>query len=363
MNRTYESLILQITTRCNLSCSYCFQRGKGRTEDMAVQTTRNAIEWLLEKKDHETVPKILFYGGEPLVRRDLIEDALCNYSKDIVSFEVITNGTLLTDNLIGLLGRREVRVVLSYDGNTSAQILRGGNISLIPNSILSHIAGELHSTVRITFTKETLHLLPDSIRFLHSLGFTRIGFVPAEQERWAIFDWDVIQRILTQIIEYWIDSIKRRSPIWLKPLGSYVLGLATNSTQFQYYMHPCFALQKSLAVSPGGYFFPCHRHLDIPSERLSHKPFHLDPDILTSTENDLAAHTGICRAAALLYGKGLASENTHFARNMYHYGAREFVRRIGIKKAKYLTQHVSMNDDGTSAIAMLLSMTMEADTE
>ena len=60
-------LTLHLTDRCNLACRYCYARHG--TNDMALETALSAIA---ECTDGEENCGIIFFGGEPLLREELI---------------------------------------------------------------------------------------------------------------------------------------------------------------------------------------------------------------------------------------------------------------------------------------------------
>ena len=64
-------LTLHLTDRCNLACRYCYaQHG---TSDMTLETALAAVD---ECTRGEENPGIIFFGGEPLLREDLIFDVI-----------------------------------------------------------------------------------------------------------------------------------------------------------------------------------------------------------------------------------------------------------------------------------------------
>ena len=66
-------LTLHLTDRCNLACRYCYaQHG---TSDMTLETALAAVD---ECTRGEENPGIIFFGGEPLLREDLVFDAWCD---------------------------------------------------------------------------------------------------------------------------------------------------------------------------------------------------------------------------------------------------------------------------------------------
>lgn len=88
------ALILVLTGSCNLRCKYCVygeyypnEITYSDIEDISLDTIQKAIdEYITLYKDKERhgyfkIPSIFFYGGEPLLKKDLIKYTI-NYIKE-----------------------------------------------------------------------------------------------------------------------------------------------------------------------------------------------------------------------------------------------------------------------------------------
>ncbi|MFP8958747.1 TIGR04347 family pseudo-SAM/SPASM protein [Natrialbaceae archaeon A-CW3] len=86
-------VVWNTTRRCNLYCAHCYAAAETRPA-AGEFSTMEARRFLEQLADYD-VPVVLFSGGEPLVRQDLIE--LVAYAADLGLRPVLsTNGTLLT---------------------------------------------------------------------------------------------------------------------------------------------------------------------------------------------------------------------------------------------------------------------------
>ena len=120
-------LTLILTTRCNLSCDYCYQRVR-EPRTMAWPVARAGADLALSLPGSGT--ELTFYGGEPLLEFELMrrvvdhtEDARDPSEK--VKYWVVTNGTLITDEIADFLAGHDFKVILSFDGVREAQDHRG----------------------------------------------------------------------------------------------------------------------------------------------------------------------------------------------------------------------------------------------
>lgn len=118
-------LLLEITKRCNLNCDYCFVSGAGcitkQNADMSEEILLKALDMFMVMNtecDHIAVD---FYGGEALIRFDLIKKAV-EHIKDRdkdkpVSFGISTNGVLLNKLVVKWLSENpEVHFTCTVNG-------------------------------------------------------------------------------------------------------------------------------------------------------------------------------------------------------------------------------------------------------
>jgi pseudo-rSAM protein/SPASM domain protein len=86
-------VVWNVTKRCNLYCQHCYAGSE--VEGAPGELTTAEGKQLLDDLADFGVPVVLFSGGEPLVRADLVE--LVAYASDVGLRPVLsTNGTLLT---------------------------------------------------------------------------------------------------------------------------------------------------------------------------------------------------------------------------------------------------------------------------
>lgn len=110
-------LIASIASQCNLFCKGCYARSNHACSEHLRNDDLKVDEWdrIFQEASKLGVSFILLAGGEPLLRRDVIE-AAASYPEII--FPIFTNGTVLDDNYINLFNKnRNLVPVLSIEGN------------------------------------------------------------------------------------------------------------------------------------------------------------------------------------------------------------------------------------------------------
>lgn len=86
-------VVWNVTRACNLHCVHCYARAVDRTHEKELAHEQGLA--LIDDLDAFGVPVILFSGGEPLMRPDLVELAKHAVSKGMRAV-ISTNGTLIT---------------------------------------------------------------------------------------------------------------------------------------------------------------------------------------------------------------------------------------------------------------------------
>lgn len=122
-------LIASITSSCNLHCAGCYSRQNHACTDAEPVNQLTSQDWenIFVEAGELGISFILLAGGEPLLRRDVIE-AAGNYPE--ILFPIFTNGILLNDEYIKLFDRkRNLLPVLSIEGRQEkTDERRGGGV-------------------------------------------------------------------------------------------------------------------------------------------------------------------------------------------------------------------------------------------
>lgn len=121
-------LKIQMGLSCNYSCSYCLQRAE--VDQAAQSTTKDAQMFLfhLDKWLKSKPNRIEFWGGEPLLYWNkivVLHQALKEKFPE-AKYLIITNGALLSTEIVDYLVEHQFSVCISHDG--PGQILRGPDI-------------------------------------------------------------------------------------------------------------------------------------------------------------------------------------------------------------------------------------------
>jgi len=94
----YMHYTIALTSRCNARCIYCYEEGVPQF-DMSLETAEKIAEIFCKS---EKQIDITWFGGEPLLKTDLIQHITEILRKNNKKFDsgIITNGSLLTEKMI-----------------------------------------------------------------------------------------------------------------------------------------------------------------------------------------------------------------------------------------------------------------------
>lgn len=119
-------LIASITSRCNLHCAGCYARANHLCHDGAEDAPLTDEEWdgVFAQAEDIGVSFVLLAGGEPMLRRGVIERAA---ARPNLLFPIFTNGTLLSGRMLDLLDQnRNLVPIVSIEGDESQTDARRG---------------------------------------------------------------------------------------------------------------------------------------------------------------------------------------------------------------------------------------------
>lgn len=163
-------LTLNVANQCNLRCSYCYANGGNyhgteglMSTKMAKHAVRRFAEYFGELK------RIKFFGGEPFLNYHAMKAACEECEKlleegvlqSLPNFDTVTNGTILSDELIEIIKKYEIGVTLSFDGSTHMQDIlrpfasgRGSSSTLlgVVKKMQGATDGKQPASVEVTYT-------------------------------------------------------------------------------------------------------------------------------------------------------------------------------------------------------------------
>lgn len=106
---TAKSVTVKLGGDCNLDCPHC------HCEVKEFSYNPDIVRWI---RLQPNIRRVSFYGGEPLLYWDTIQ-AIIEALGDSYSYMFVTNGTLLTEDIIDFCNDNNVSICMSFDGRNS----------------------------------------------------------------------------------------------------------------------------------------------------------------------------------------------------------------------------------------------------
>ncbi len=189
------TVVLNVNTGCNLSCTYCYKEdldtpANGRKMDVA--TAKQAVEMLLRESPDEPRYTIVFFGGEPLTNLPLIRE-IVEWAEPLfaargkrLDFSMTTNATLLDERTIDFLQAHRFSIAVSIDGPKAVhdrnRITVGGQGSYetVARKVRLLLGAYKVRPIgaRVTLTRGTTDVIGIWDHLFNELGFAEVGFAP-----------------------------------------------------------------------------------------------------------------------------------------------------------------------------------------
>jgi len=186
----YPAAMVNITNKCTLRCKHCFIYREGNPNDPhSEMDTPTMIERLSELQKRHGIETMLWMGGEPLLRPDVLREGARLFSRNIVT----TNGTL------DLINLPSCTYVISIDGPPELNdSVRGkGSFQKVMNR-LSRVPQHFEPTVmcQCVVTKQNEDSLEDLVKSLEPTGAEGMTFsfyVPPRNDN-SELTWGSLER-------------------------------------------------------------------------------------------------------------------------------------------------------------------------
>lgn len=194
-----NTMVLNVNTGCNLSCTYCYKEDletASKGSKMTLATAKESIDLLLKEGAGQNRINVVFFGGEPLTNLPLIKGAVdyaearCAEEGRQVDFSMTTNATMLTEEIVDYLDRHRFGLAISMDGPKAIhdrnRITTSGNgtydvvrkkVDMLLSRYRSRPVG-----ARVTLTHSNSRDNTDVVaihkHLKQELGFHEVGFAP-----------------------------------------------------------------------------------------------------------------------------------------------------------------------------------------
>ena len=267
-NEDIDIVSLDLAHGCTLKCTYCYLTAGDRLiKKLTKDTFLQILHFLSEKKKH----KITFYfagGGEPTLNFELLKQipTLCREQgfEDCV-FEITTNGTLLTQEILNFFVKEKFSVSVSLDGdevNDKNRIFPNGESSF--NFVFDKIKQIKQSKIYRFACKAVV--MPDNKNLLQMCDFFEINKIPfylgfATRSFNGIYVPNVgdvrnLKEQMNLVIDYYAKKIIENQYIYSRKIMDDLQRIHYRITTVE----GCDAARKSFYIDMDGDIYSCSCH-------------------------------------------------------------------------------------------------------
>ncbi|MDP4181544.1 MAG: radical SAM protein [Bacillota bacterium] len=257
------NLTLHLTNRCNLACTYCYV-SKDKYADMDFDTAKQSIDLAL--KYSKKYIGVSFFGGEPLIKKDLIK-TLIEYTKYLhkktgitFSFNMTTNGILLDEQFIDYSLRENIFISISFDGIKKAHDLNRlkhdnqGSYDLILPNIQNLLYLCPYYACMQTVNINTLEYYFDSVQHLFDIGFKNIISTMNFKDSWSENHMDLLKKQYEKLADLYYEKTLKDDRFYFSPFDIKIDSYINSQKKVH---SECDIGINQVSVGSDGFIYPC----------------------------------------------------------------------------------------------------------
>lgn len=269
------NLWLNVTDSCNLNCRYCFEKEGGKVQkesNMSIELAKKCIDyWYAHINKEQNIYDIVFFGGEPLLNKEVIIFAI-NYInsllkdlKGIPRYNITTNGTILDDELINLFSSNTFFVNVSIDGlraihDKNRPYSSGASTYDRVVSNLKKLNGAVTKlSAFICLTKYDIPYFKQSVFWLWNMGIKNVygNLVFGKDQIYGYEEYKEYENQLKDLAEITYNNIIDGKPY---VYNSFIENI--KSLHKKNFTSNCYLWQNGIFIfSPNGNAYKCYRFL------------------------------------------------------------------------------------------------------
>lgn len=257
---------LSVTEKCNLACPYCYvaNRDQFMTRE-AFDKALEDIEFYSKKAGCDRV-HISYFGGEPLLNWELIKYAIPKVNAKGWSQIIISNMTLITQEIADFCKSHNVRFSWSFDGidaNTSRPLLKipenqGFKKILDLYNTKKDLILSLCRGCKVMIYPGNYKHMTENLDFFLEWGIPSPDYSIVRDAIWNEEDVKGFKAEAHRLADHWMDLMKQGVRCGVGFFELYIADTVSGVT-FGKRPYGCFSCTHGCSVTPDGEFYPCAR--------------------------------------------------------------------------------------------------------
>ncbi|MCO5263498.1 MAG: radical SAM protein [Lentimicrobium sp.] len=188
-----DTLSILPNQKCNFSCSYCYS-AKGRSDsELSPEALRAMLKYFIDPARIEPCELniLIAGGGEPMLSWPLISAGL-DYAADLAAergfklyIRIITNGSILNEEIIRTLLRHRIRVCVSFEILEELQQKQRGAFRKVHKHIRTLISRGIIPEIFATITPAGVERMEEMLEAVHHSypEVKKVNFDPVMDKR------------------------------------------------------------------------------------------------------------------------------------------------------------------------------------
>ena len=256
-----KTLDLEITSKCNISCRYCYL-GKPGTGSMDMVTAAQVVAYAEKLATHHCHPIIVnLHGGEPFLNFDTVQ-FLVSYAP--ARFTIFTNGATATTEQVRWCQRHKVAAKRSTaacreaadltrpDGYTDQWLTEGA------------LWGDYGATHRLTVIPATAPYIVRSVQWLRQEGYYGpVDIATDDYCLWTPDEQDIFASQLHWLADLYILHFRRGDVLGVENFANFGRAIFGQSAVM---VLGCGAGWETVGITTSGRIVYCHRAFRTPME-------------------------------------------------------------------------------------------------
>jgi len=235
---------------------------------MSLETAKAAVR--LGMKGTDTTG-ILFYGGEPLLERQLIYDTVA-YTADIKResrhnffYKMTTNGVLLDEEFLIFSRKHNLTIGFSHDGPAQDDCRRThdnkGTADLLAEKIPLLLKYQPYAVGMSVLDNSTVRKAAKIAKFLYRSGFKYIAMNLNYAAPWTPEEFEILRGEYEKIADMYVRLTKSEQKVYLSPIDTKILSHLKGE---KYHIDRRQMAQNQPAIAPDGKIYIGSIHLNNP---------------------------------------------------------------------------------------------------
>jgi uncharacterized protein len=179
-------------------------------ERMSIETAEAAVDYLLQ--ECSKYASVTFFGGEPLLEFELIRhitDYIRSKSSRPVKLDIVTNGTLLTEEFFEYAALNKIRISISYDGLLNDTNRINEDMKPVLDITQHKDAIRKHGIISASVIDvNNIGIWHDNVLHLRDLGFKTMDFFVNYSSPWKAEHVEIMRREFFKIADTYVKWIK-----------------------------------------------------------------------------------------------------------------------------------------------------------